>query len=300
MIQEEQKKQAYLDTIRETVTKSRDELQVKFYLDLIYDVSLSQDEIVKKMEAYQIPTGGFYCVLIKIRIIDGTSQPKEDFIHLVSTFLRNIFADVKPVIFPLQSRYLCVVLYDNGKLEHTPFIPSLNQLFIFAGSYPAYKLDAAVSCLHASITELNTAYLECCYCFKHNVRAEKKIHFYSEENILPTDAASFNQNLPVKKALQYIENNYGIQIGLPDIANEVGLNASYLSRLFKKEVGEPITEYLTRYRIEKAKELLKDNTMRLREIAEMVGFNDVSYFSNTFKKVAGMSPTEYRTLSEIL
>ncbi|GAA0790598.1 hypothetical protein GCM10008910_00430 [Faecalicatena orotica] len=73
-----------------------------------------------------------------------------------------------------------------------------------------------------------------------------------------------------------------------------------MSGLFKKEVGEPITEYLTRYRIEKAKELLKDNTMRLREIAEMVGFNDVSYFSNTFKKVAGMSPTEYRTLSEIL
>lgn len=89
------------------------------------------------------------------------------------------------------------------------------------------------------------------------------------------------------------------RLGLTDIADAVGLNASYLSRLFKKETGESITEHLTQFRIEKAKELLKDESLRLRDIAMAVGFNDVSYFSNTFKKIAGMSPTEFRMISEI-
>ena len=134
-------------------------------------------------------------------------------------------------------------------------------------------------------------------CFKHNAKSEKKILFYSAEN--NTSSPSLSQNLPIKKAVQYIENNFNEQIGLNDIADAVGLNASYLSRLFKKETGESITEHLTQFRIEKAKELLKDESLRLRDIAMAVGFNDVSYFSNTFKKIAGMSPTEFRMISEI-
>ena len=74
---------------------------------------------------------------------------------------------------------------------------------------------------------------------------------------------------------------------------------AYLSRLFKKETGESVTEHLTLLRIEKAKKLLKDDSLRLRDVAMAVGFNDVSYFSNTFKKIAGTPPTEFRMISEI-
>lgn len=299
-LKEEEQKQLYLDNICETITKSQQELQIKFYQDLIYDLPLSQTEIEEKSRLYHISQGDFYCILIKIHNTDYSSQPKEGFIRTVARFLGSIFASAKPVIFPVQARYLCIVLNDTSKLEHTPFVPSLNQLFTFTENYPAYKLKAAISCAHASIKELNTAYLECCYCFKHSAKSEKKILFYSAEHIAPADSASFNQNMLIKKALQYIETNYSKQIGLSNIASEIGLNASYLSRLFKKETGESFTEHLTLYRIERAKELLKDDSMRLRDIAEAVGFNDVSYFSNTFKKTAGVSPTEFRTISEML
>lgn len=109
---------------------------------------------------------------------------------------------------------------------------------------------------------------------------------------------SFSQQNPsIRKAIIYIENNFREPISLTDIANAVNLNPSYLSRLFKKENGLSVTEYLTQFRLEKAKELLKDNSLRLRDVAEHVGYNDISYFSNTFKKYTGMSPTEYRTIS---
>ncbi|GKH30670.1 response regulator [Muricomes sp. OA1] len=296
-IQEEQKKQRQFDSIQETIIKNQEELQIKFYQDLVYDVPLSPDEIIEKSRLYQVSGTDFYCILIKIRIIGDSAQLKEDFINTIARFLRGIFASVKPVIFPVHSRYLCIVLNDTRKLAHTPIVPSLNQIFTFAESYPEYRLKAAISTPHSSITELNTAYLECCYCFKHNAKSDKKILFYSDEN--NTSSPSHSQNLPIKKAVQFIENNYNEQIGLTDIADAVGLNASYLSRLFKKETGESVTEHLTLLRIEKAKKLLKDDSLRLRDVAMAVGFNDVSYFSNTFKKIAGMSPTEFRMISEI-
>lgn len=297
-IKREHKQQQDLDDIRDTVSQSQEELQIKFYQDLIYDIPLSAEAIAQKIRWYQIPQGGFYCILIKVCMTDG-SQPKEDFIRTSSQFLKRVFSAAKPVVFPVQSGNLCIILHEIGSLDKTPLIPSLNQFFSFTGN-TSYALKAAVSSPHASVTELNTAYLECCYCFKHHAKSQKKILYYSEENI-PLDVQSAgSQNLPLKKALQYMEDNYGEQISLPDIARAAGLNASYLSRLFKKETGESITGHLTRLRIERAKELLKDDSLRLRDIAEAVGFNDVSYFSNTFKKTAGISPTEFRTISEML
>ena len=83
---------------------------------------------------------------------------------------------------------------------------------------------------------------------------------------------------------------------LQDIAVHVGLNPSYFSRMFKQTTGDNVTTCLTKCRIAKAKELLADDSMRLSEIAEHTGFNDVSYFSNTFKKITGYTPSDYRTL----
>ena len=77
------------------------------------------------------------------------------------------------------------------------------------------------------------------------------------------------------------------------IAARYHLHPSYLSRLFKQEVGETLTEYLLRIRIEKAAALLKTGRYKVGEIAEMVGYSASSYFSIMFKKYTGFSPREY-------
>lgn len=107
-------------------------------------------------------------------------------------------------------------------------------------------------------------------------------------------AASVNGNRLIQEAKQYIEQNYDRTITLDDVAAYVHLNASYLSSLFKELTGQKYIDYITAFRIEKAKNLLKYTNHRVHEIGEMVGYENPRYFTLVFKKYAGLSPNEYR------
>lgn len=98
----------------------------------------------------------------------------------------------------------------------------------------------------------------------------------------------------VGRVIDLIETHYSENITLGWIAEKVHFNSSYLSRLIKNECNETFTDLLTKYRMEKAKEMLKDPDMKMYEISESVGFSDPHYFSNKFKKIMGVTPTEYR------
>lgn len=100
----------------------------------------------------------------------------------------------------------------------------------------------------------------------------------------------------ISRTCLYVEEHYGNRdLNLEAVATELGLNSSYLSRAFKKEMNENFSEYLVRIRIERAQKLLRETDMRTYAIAEEVGFWDAHYFSQVFKKRCGMSPAEYRT-----
>lgn len=104
-----------------------------------------------------------------------------------------------------------------------------------------------------------------------------------------------NYSRIVRHAMNYIDHNLSAPLSLDQIAGEIPTSSSYLSRTFKKETGQALTEYINMARIEKAKELLADNTLLNYEIAEQTGFHDPAYFSSIFKKYTGMSPKEYRS-----
>lgn len=101
-----------------------------------------------------------------------------------------------------------------------------------------------------------------------------------------------------KKAIdeikEYINKNYHTDINLNDIAGRYYINPNYLSQLFKIETGQKFIDYITKTRIEKAKELLAGTFLKSYEIAEMVGYIDSKYFCNVFSKLVGMSPAKYR------
>ena len=99
----------------------------------------------------------------------------------------------------------------------------------------------------------------------------------------------------VLEAMDYIGAHYndpGITVG--SIAQSLGISEGHLSHTFKKETDYTLLNYLTRYRIHKAMELLRDCRMKVYEVAEQVGYKDITYFSTTFKKVVGVSPSEYQ------
>ena len=98
----------------------------------------------------------------------------------------------------------------------------------------------------------------------------------------------------VESAQKYIDDNFSKDISLDDISRMMNLSPYYFSKLFKEKTGENYVEYLTRIRIERAKEMLKSPDKTMKEICSEVGYSDPNYFSRIFKKVVGLPPTEYR------
>lgn len=102
-------------------------------------------------------------------------------------------------------------------------------------------------------------------------------------------------NKILEPALKYIEENYGEQILLEDVASISNLSLYYFSKLFKKEMGMNFTAYVTKYKIEKAKSMLKNTDIPIVNIASDLGYYECGYFTKVFKKLEGITPTEYRS-----
>ncbi|MNW39102.1 putative response regulatory protein [compost metagenome] len=100
----------------------------------------------------------------------------------------------------------------------------------------------------------------------------------------------------VQQVLSYIHVAYNQDLSLKTLGNTYNIHPVYLGQLFHKEVGESFTEYINRYRIEKAKELLKTTHQKVHEIARNVGYWETGYFYKQFKKYVGVSPKEYKGL----
>ncbi|WP_088103259.1 response regulator transcription factor [Halalkalibacter urbisdiaboli] len=98
----------------------------------------------------------------------------------------------------------------------------------------------------------------------------------------------------VQKIEEYIRHNYQKDIKLSEIADRFFLSREYISRKFKQEYDATITDYLTKIRIEKAKELLENPFLKIYEVADSVGYQNDKYFIKVFKKFAGMTPKEYQ------
>jgi len=98
----------------------------------------------------------------------------------------------------------------------------------------------------------------------------------------------------ITRAKQFIGAHQDDDISLGDVAGAVNTSTFYFCKMFKKATGITFTDYLSRVRIEKAKNLLLNPNMRISEIAYAVGFQSLTHFNRMFHKLAGRSPTEYR------
>ncbi|MNW42315.1 putative response regulatory protein [compost metagenome] len=103
------------------------------------------------------------------------------------------------------------------------------------------------------------------------------------------------ENRTMMDIIKYIDYHYQTEISLQDIASHFFVSREYVSRKFKQEFGINFSDYLGQYRINKAKTLMLNPNLKVVQIAEMVGFHDVKYFSKVFKKQEGVSPKMYRS-----
>lgn len=130
---------------------------------------------------------------------------------------------------------------------------------------------------------------------KHRIAAEN-------EGLLNDDGIVLRFNVPkgaksryVELALEYISENYpSPDISVKEVAEHLSISEGYLSRVFKKETSYTFNNYLTHYRIHAAMEELRDRRVKVYEVAEKVGYQDTTYFSTLFKKLTGITPSEFQ------
>lgn len=102
----------------------------------------------------------------------------------------------------------------------------------------------------------------------------------------------------IKNATEYIENNCFHHLTVQGVAQQVGIERSYLYRIFKEKMGCSISTYILNRKIDKAKTLLAETNMQVTEIACSLNFDSVSHFSMAFKKITAASPMAYRKMSQ--
>ena len=117
-----------------------------------------------------------------------------------------------------------------------------------------------------------------------------------EQTIVPN--REINAEQIVQNVMIYLRENYSRQIDFAAVAEAQAVSAPYLSRLFHEYAGVSPSRYLTGYRMEQAKKLLRDSRLSIGEIAERVGYPDPFHFSKTFKNTVGVSPSQFRTPEE--
>jgi len=117
------------------------------------------------------------------------------------------------------------------------------------------------------------------------------------ENILESREKKYNYM--ISEALEFINNNYHNNISLDDVAKEINMSYHYFSKFFKESIGKNFIDYLTELRIEKSKEILKSRDVSIKEVCYEIGYSDPNYFSKLFKKITGMTPSEYKAFQEV-
>ncbi|WP_106769194.1 AraC family transcriptional regulator [Paenibacillus faecalis] len=110
----------------------------------------------------------------------------------------------------------------------------------------------------------------------------------------PDSKPEVSKEAYIRQAIQFIENNYSQRISVMDIARFVGLDRTYLSGLFKSQLGLSLQAFLLEYRMNRAKELLQNKELSISDISRSVGYIDPFLFSKMFKKVTGLSPLHMR------
>lgn len=202
------------------------------------------------------------------------------------------------------------------------------QLRLLERSLADAKIPAAIEQLHAILIQLRQAHAtqedliemlkQVFTLFQHYlhplpsesfpdrstiVSVLRRLRSYEELNrwlilqlqpLLEQQRGSITPRQLVHTLVVHMHTNYADNTSLQDFVAENGVSLAYFSRLFKDEVGMTFSDYLTHIRMEKAKQLLNYGTLRPAEISGLVGYEDPKYFSQVFRRIAGMTPLDYQ------
>jgi two-component system response regulator YesN len=233
----------------------------RFYMGERQIIYISDVEPAVREQRYKMPNGEEFMTIVKI----GNEQKAK-------AFLRDMFEDMREQrenIDIVKRACLELIVYTSRAMYEIGERPEV----LFSKTDPWYEINRRFT-----IDQL--------YDFMANVIDVVMGH-------LSIQRKSRNQKI-VDEVKSIIATQYAKDISLETVAEKVYISPCYLSSIFSQEAGITFKEYLIKVRIDKAKELLKESSVKIYEVAESVGYNDSHYFSQLFKKYTGFTPAQYR------
>jgi DNA-binding LacI/PurR family transcriptional regulator/AraC-like DNA-binding protein len=205
-----------------------------------------------------------------------------------------------------HSLYLAPLFYGDFRIGHILFNHNSRQ-FIFYEAFRACLSQALMVVLYRETVRkvrfhqeaLTNARIESLSgTVKDLQKTLKKMQDSIAGNVGGEDTEGLH-DIRIQRAIAFIHDHYNDQISLEDVAGEAYISANYLSTVFKQMVGKGFSDYLTSIRINKSLALLKNPHLRIGEIARLIGYPNVQYFIQLFKKETGCTPSKYRETMRI-
>lgn len=275
------------------------EAHLEHFFRGVYDGNI-YNNLEIRYEQLRLPKTGYAVLFFKFLMDDSTERFRRvrlydslrNFFHLAFSeqLIHGMF--YKKDMYGLLLKSAEESEENKKALEETckkvmDMMDNFMELYVYVG----------ISKVHDDIEELPDAYEEAQAALNHSwYEKSEKLNFYSDDmknESVPVISYDSKQNL-VNESLEYIERHYHEQMSVGDIAKALGTSISYLSRIFKENTGETIIRTINNKRIEKAKAYLRETDYKVYEVADILGFENVTYFSRFFKKHTGMSPKEYK------
>ncbi len=128
---------------------------------------------------------------------------------------------------------------------------------------------------------------------KQHQETEKKIEELSGINVLSVVSTDYDANSVAEQMIRYVEEHYREKILMKDVSETLSYSESLLNVRFKQLTGITFNDYVNRYRIQKAVELMREEKVSVKEAALSCGFSDYKYFNSVFKKYVGFSPKDF-------
>lgn len=225
--------------------------------------------------------------------IDGDDK-KADASSIITNIFRQNFVNQAPLSFLHFERYLLLLMR----------IPSEYNSFKHWSEGEACLLEVIETlkrdyCIHLFMG-VGSVFQDAMQVKESYSQARKARRKPPIDNIHIRYYEDLTKHGQLQKAIHYIEEHYDEQLTIRDVANYINFSSTHFSRLFKKETGRNFVDYVAFTRIIKTLPFLRKYDYTIEKIASTCGFNTPNYYSLTFKKYVGISPTDYRNTKEIL
>ncbi len=291
-------KQNFQNSLVKKINENKALLREKFLRDIMKGLLPVSVNICEKLKEYEIQFKRFTVFNINYKSLNKSFGTSTDDILLLDFCIKNVFTEILgeagKTILLTESIHNFIAVAETVGLEDN-WQELMHDLCVRASKIIMEKLEVKLyiggSEAKYEIEELFDCYNQACYALDKAVKEDSPfLYFQDLVYEIPQNALSKS----VSEALEYIESNFQNDISLKEVAEAVYLNVWYLSDLFKREVGVTFSEYIRDKRIHMAKELLRDKSLKLYEVAYRIGIKEQGYFSTLFKKATGLSPTSYR------